>query len=440
MVVSAPFPSPSSARRNAPAPPAPGPGRSVRKVRRGPSPLGYALADGLLLSVIWTLVYAWRYGAWPTFSIGPIAFTAAWLLVHFLLGTYTSLARRQLTSGRQLRNCVATAIAVFMLATAMTALRGELLSPTMGRRFLIPVLTLGFLTNQLLRLSQINSHLWQPQETWLLIASPAERAALSRAIDYGGCAIPCGLEWRSSDRMPALPESLAQLLDLDGVAIGSQLDPSAHDRRVMLEWQQAGVRLLSIRGWAETFLQRLPPELVPESWSERVQVFSHARSGPTARLKRMGDLIVSGLLLLLLLPWGALAVAMGWLRLSGDVCSGRNGRPFRRIRFTGGGGLAALPQLINVWRGEMSLVGPRPLSQSLMEELEQRFGGAELREWMRPGMTGWGRIGGAPPQEPDAIAWELARDLYYLRNHSLPLDLLLLLLSALRLPPQWLGR
>jgi lipopolysaccharide/colanic/teichoic acid biosynthesis glycosyltransferase len=402
--------------------------------------MGYALADGLLLSVSWAAVYAWRYGIWPTLSVGPFAITAAWLVLHFLLGTYTSLARRQLTLGRQLRNCVATAIAVFMLATAATALRGELFSSTMGRRFLIPVLAIGFVTNQLLRLSQISSHLWQPQETWLLITSPSERAALSRAIDFGGCAIPCGLEWRSSDRMPALPESLAYLLDLDGVAIGSQLDPSPHDRKVMLDWQQNGVRLLSIRGWAEVFLQRLPPELVPESWSERVQVFSHARSGPTERLKRMGDLIVSGGLLLVLLPFGALAVATGCLPLTRDVCSGRNGRPFHRVRFSGGGGLDALPQLWNVWRGDMSLVGPRPLSQDLMEELEQRFMGAELRQWMRPGITGWGRIAGPPPQESDAMAWELARDLYYLRNHSLPLDLYLLVLSFLQLPLQLLRR
>jgi lipopolysaccharide/colanic/teichoic acid biosynthesis glycosyltransferase len=229
--------------------------------------------------------------------------------------------------------------------------------------------------------------------------------------------------------MLPLPPALASLLDLDGVAIGSQLDPSPEDRQVMLEWQQSGVRLLSLRGWAEVFLQRLPPDLVPEGWAERVQVFSHARSGPTERLKRLADLLVSGLLLLALAPCALLALTLGGLRLSRDVCSGRNGRPFARIRLDRAGPFAALPQLFNVWRGEMSLVGPRPLSVAVMEQLEQRFPGAELRQWMRPGMTGWGRIAGAPPQEPDAIAWELGRDLYYLRNHSLPLDLRLLLVS-----------
>ena len=423
MGVPAPFLPPQSSLD-----PGGGEGRG-RGIRRGPSPGVYALGDALLLSISWVRVYTWRYGEWPSLSAGPFALIFAWLLIHFLLGTYTSLARRQLTAGRQLRNCVAAAMGVFVLATASTALRGALFSSTMGRSFLVPLLTLGFLSNLLLLLSQITAHLWQPQEQWLLIASPTERSVLSRAIDLGGCVIPCGVEWRSSQRMLPLPPALASLLDLDGVAIGSQSDPSPEDRQVMLEWQQSGVRLLSLRGWAEVFLQRLPPDLVPEGWAERVQVFSNARSGPTERLKRLADLLVSGLLLLALAPCALLALTLGGLRLSRDVCSGRNGRPFARIRLDRPGPFAALPQLLNVWRGEMSLVGPRPLSVAVMEQLEQRFPGAELRQWMRPGMTGWGRIAGAPPQEPDAIAWELGRDLYYLRNHSLPLDLRLLLVS-----------
>jgi lipopolysaccharide/colanic/teichoic acid biosynthesis glycosyltransferase len=379
-------------------------------------------------------VYSWRFGLLPAASRGPIALVLAWLAVHYLLGTYTALARRQLTAGRQLRNCLAAAVLVFSLAAAVTMLRGEILQSTMSRSFLLPVLALGFLTNQLLRISQLTSHLWQPQEQWLLIASQSERAALTRAMDFGGCAIPCGIEWRSSGRMPPLPPPLADLLQLDGVAIGSELDPARHDREVMLAWQQAGVRLLSIRGWSEHFLRRLPPELVPDSWSERVEGFSHARAGPTSRLKRLGDLVLSGMMALVLIPLLAVAdLLCSAPILHQDLCSGRDGQPFLRQRFAAAGPLSALPQWRNVWRGEMSLVGPRPLSMEVMAELEQRFPGAELRQWMRPGMTGWGRIAGPPPEESDAIAWELGRDLYYLRNHSLLLDLQLLLTSLLRL-------
>lgn len=388
-------------------------------------PGAYALLDVLLLGCSWVLVYVWRFGQLPSVSRGPVGLIAAWLLIHYLLGTYTALARRQLDLGRQLRNCLTAAMAVFGLAAAITLLRGELLASTMSRSFLVPVLALGFLTNQLLRLSQLTAHLWQPQEQWLLVVSPEERTVLSQAIEAGGCVIPCGIEWRAAEGMPSLPAQLPALLGLDGVVIGFHHQPSPTDRATLLAWQEQGLRLLSVQGWAEAFLRRLPPELVPQSWAERVEAFSHGRSGPGSRLKRLGDLVASGLLLALLAP----LVLLLRLPLHRDACCGRNGQMFQRLRFAGSGRFSALPQLLNVWRGEMSLVGPRPLSLVVMRQLETRFPNAELRQWMRPGMTGWGRIAGPPPEEPDAMAWELGRDLYYLRNHSFLLDLRLLATS-----------
>jgi lipopolysaccharide/colanic/teichoic acid biosynthesis glycosyltransferase len=398
-------------------------------------PALYAGADGLLLGLSWIGVYAWRFGQWPAFSRGPIGLIVAWLFLQYLLGTYTALARRQLDLGRQLRNCLIAALIVLALAAVVTLLRGELWASTMSRSFLVPVLVLGFASNQLLRLSQVTAHLWQPQETWLLLVSQAERAVLSQAIEAGGCVIPCGIEWRSSSGLASLPAQLPQLLSLDGVLVGGEHQPSAADRAMLLAWQEQGVRLLSLQGWAEAFLRRVPPELVPDRWAERVQNFSHARSGPSSRLKRLGDLFGSGLLILLLAP-SALLLRPA---LHSDPCCGRHGLPFQRLRLSGSGRFSAMPQLLNVWRGEMSLVGPRPLSPAAMQQLEARFPGAELRQWMRPGMTGWGRIAGPPPQEPDAVAWELSRDLYYLRNHSLLLDLRLLLTSLvqLMLPAAW---
>lgn len=401
----------------------------ARSILRSTTPAVYAFSDAALLAVSWFGVYFWRFGAWPSLTRGPLALIASWLLVHYLLGTYTSLARHHLDLGRQLRNCFAAALIVLSLAAAATLLRGEPWVSTMSRSFLLPVLVLGFFSNQLLRLGQLSAHFWQPQETWLLIVSPAERAVISQALDEGGCAIPCGIEWRSSSGLASLPSQLPALLRLDGVVVGTQSQPSAADRATLLAWQKQGLRLSSLPAWSELFLRRLPPALLPNNWAERVEVFSHARSGPGPRLKRLGDLAMASLILALCSP----LLPILWHSFHRDLCIGRHGSPFQRLRFEGSGRLCALPQLINVWRGEMSLVGPRPLSPLAMQQLEARFPGADLCQWMRPGMTGWGRIAGPPPEEPDAVAWELGRDLYYLRNHSLLLDLRLLLTSLLQL-------
>ena len=387
----------------------------------------FVLLDGFLLALSWGFVYVDRFGQTPGLSRGPISLIFAWLFAQYVLGTYSDMARSQLRLYRQLLNCFLSALFVLLLAFVTTAVRGDPLVSTMARGFLIPVVLLGSFTTQLIRIFQGWSHFFQPQQQWMMLVSSRERSVLSREIEFGGCAIPCGLEWRSSRDMPALPLSLPALLDLDGVVIGGDDLISDQDRRTLIRWQEQGVRLLSIQGWSESFLKRLPPSLVPSIWADRVESFSHARTGPNWRLKRLADLLVSLFLLLLLLP-------IYWFvqsRLYVDRCTGRDGIPFNRFRLKAFGRFSAVPQLLNVLRGEMSLVGPRPLTLDAMQQLQVRFPGAELRQWMRPGMTGWGRVSGPPPEELDAVAWELGRDLYYLRNHSLLLDLRLLATSLL---------
>ena len=395
----------------------------------------YVALDGLLLGLSWCFVYYARYGQSPQLSRGPIALILCWLLAQYVLGTYSDMARRQLQLRRQLGNCTVAVLFVLMLAFGTTALRGDPFISTMGRGFLFPVVGLGFLSTQVIRVVQGSSHLFRPQQHWLMFVSSRERCVLSREIEHGGCVIPCGLEWRAVHAMPALPSSLPSLLDIDGVVITGDHQLSEEDRRTLIHWQHQGVRLLSVQGWSELFLRRLPPSFVPDVWADRVQFFSHSRTGPNSRLKRLADVLVSLFLLVLLLPINFLYKPNLFI----DYCVGRDGRPFHRLRLQAASRISAVPQLINVLRGEMSLVGPRPLTLAAMQQLEARFPGAELRQWMRPGMTGWGRVAGPPPVELDAIAWELGRDLFYLRKHSLLLDLRLLATSLLILlfPAPW---
>lgn len=88
--------------------------------------------------------------------------------------------------------------------------------------------------------------------------------------------------------------------------------------------------------------------------------------------------------------------------------------------------LDELPELVNVLKGEMSLVGPRPL---LMEYVPLYSPEQARRHDVRPGLTGWAQVNGR-----NAISWaeKLQLDVWYVDNRSLRLDLKILMLTVLR--------
>lgn len=88
--------------------------------------------------------------------------------------------------------------------------------------------------------------------------------------------------------------------------------------------------------------------------------------------------------------------------------------------------LDELPSLINVFKGDMSLVGPRPL---LIEYLELYDAEQAKRHNVRPGITGWAQINGR-----NRISWEekFKLDVWYVSNHSLFLDLKIILKTFLK--------
>jgi len=85
-----------------------------------------------------------------------------------------------------------------------------------------------------------------------------------------------------------------------------------------------------------------------------------------------------------------------------------------------------LPQLINVLKGEMSLVGPRPL---LIEYLPLYDGAQRQRHKVKPGITGWSQINGR-----NAISWQdkFNMDIWYVNNVSFVLDLRIIMISILK--------
>lgn len=172
-------------------------------------------------------------------------------------------------------------------------------------------------------------------------------------------------------------------------------------------------------------------------------------------MKRLFDLLLSfGLLLVLALPllllWGLVRYKLGSPVLFRQVRPGLHGRPFMMVkfrtmtdergtdgemlpdtqrltpfgRFLRATSLDELPELWNVLRGEMSLVGPRPL---LMEYLPLYSPEQVRRHEVRPGVTGWAQVNGR-----NALSWEerFKLDIWYVDHRSLWLDLRILWLTV----------
>ena len=173
--------------------------------------------------------------------------------------------------------------------------------------------------------------------------------------------------------------------------------------------------------------------------------------GPADRSKRLFDIVVSGVALVGLSPLLAVVGVLVRIRLGSPVLfrqrrPGQGGEPFvlckfrtmtdergadgaplpdeRRLtrlgRFLRGSSLDELPELLNVLRGDMSLVGPRPL---LMEYLERYDAHQARRHEVRPGLTGLAQVSGR-----NASTWEQRFDLdvWYVDHRSLLLDLRIL--------------
>lgn len=177
-----------------------------------------------------------------------------------------------------------------------------------------------------------------------------------------------------------------------------------------------------------------------------------------APLKRLADVAVAAGALVVLSPallalWLLVRARMGSPALFRQVRPGLHGRPFQMIKFRtmrdamGADGqplsdaerltpfgrwlratsLDELPELWNVLKGEMSLVGPRPL---LMEYLPLYSPEQARRHEVRPGVTGWAQVNGR-----NAISWDqkFALDVWYVDHRTLGLDARIIALTVLKI-------
>ncbi len=230
--------------------------------------------------------------------------------------------------------------------------------------------------------------------------------------------------------------------------------------KVVLDAQEQGVQITPMSVLYEQLTARVPVEHIGDSWYVALPLGHAGTGGIYPRVKRVLDVIMAALGLVvfgLMLPFIAVAIRLdspGPIFYSQERV-GKGGRVFRvrklrtmvqdaerdgravwassrDPRITRVGRLLRkarideFPQLVNVLRGEMSAVGPRPERPEFVAQLERAVPFYRLRHAVRPGMAGWAVVNYDYVDSVESARVRVEYDLYYIKHQSLWLDFLIL--------------
>lgn len=231
--------------------------------------------------------------------------------------------------------------------------------------------------------------------------------------------------------------------------------------KIFYEVLPYGVTIEKFSEFYESILGKVPTSLINKSWF--LENLAEVNKRPFEMAKRVLDLmlaVILGAIFLAITPFMAMLIK---LDSKGPVFYkhkrvGKNGKIFEFIKFRsmienadkieglkGNGNdirhttigkilrktyIDELPQIINVLRGEMSFVGPRPERPHYVEELKKKIPFYEIRLLARPGITGWAQISMQNDASVEDAPIKLQYDLYYIKNRSIVMDLAIMLKTA----------
>ena len=228
--------------------------------------------------------------------------------------------------------------------------------------------------------------------------------------------------------------------------------------RELLDCKLRGVRVVDIATYFEVTLGQIRLDAVSAGWLIFGEGFNQGLM--RTMIKRLFDVVCATLLILLALPIMLVTGILILMESSGPILYrqervGLNGRLFNVVKFrsmrtdaekdgqprwasarddriTRVGRIIRklrideLPQLFSVLGGDMSLVGPRPERPYFVDKLTQEMPYYAVRQSVKPGLTGWAQVRYHYGASVEDSAEKLQYDLYYVKNHSLFLDIVVL--------------
>jgi len=385
-------------------------------------------------------------------KFGALAFVSLWFVCAWLAGVY------DVRSMSQLRRAIQSIFRALLLELA-----GLLLV-----FFVVPY-----------RVTRPTVLIWIPCAAVLLIATRAVTRKLLGRVGFSTPAVmvarDAGLAELKRDLFESLspyyevlgivdpdsPDAVAQLQDLVGESATTQIIVGVRDDvdralfRALLGLHEHGLAVRSLADIYEELTGRMLLDQLGHSWLMSLPMRSQT-SRPYAAFKRLVDIIAGVLALLvlaiLMIPIGLLikltsrgplfhrqrrigkyghvfqivklrtmrvSDSKQWTEQSDSRVTGV-GRVLRRLH------LDELPQGWNIVRGDMSIVGPRPEQPHYVDELRREIDFYNSRLVVRPGLTGWAQVNRGYSSGVSGARVKLSYDLYYIKNQSFSLDLLIL--------------
>jgi exopolysaccharide biosynthesis polyprenyl glycosylphosphotransferase len=244
------------------------------------------------------------------------------------------------------------------------------------------------------------------------------------------------------------------------VAISGKIKPRMF--RMILDAQEQGVEITRFPTAFETLTGRIPVQYLEADWMIRSFVDENTPNSFYEFTKRIMDIIGgflgSVLFVFVIVPIVSIATLIdsGWPIFFSQTRVGKGGRNYTIFKFRtmvldaekDGNPILAqekddrvtrwgrfmrkvrldeTPQFLNVLKGDMSLVGPRPERPELMEHFQKHIPFYRARVLDKPGITGWAQVNFDYAATLDEMVTKLEYDLYYIKHRSLRLDLIILL-------------
>ncbi len=367
--------------------------------------------------------------------------------------------------------------ALLMVALAMAAIFYFLPSLHLWRGVFVYSMVLAFTSCLLTRVVFSNTLELEKLKRKVLVVGSGQRAAniaarMRRKSDRRGFLVagyvrlPGETTQVDSGNVFTPNESLAEYADTHDIQqiVVALDDPASLPAEALVQCRTRGIEVLNI---LDFFEQEASKVLVQEASPEWF-IFAEGFNGSKAysRGKRVLDLATS--FVLLTISWPLMLLTIIAIKLEDGLHAptifrqqrvGLNGRLFEVLKFRSmtidaeGDGKARwaqtndtritrvghwirklrideLPQVINVLAGDMSLVGPRPERPEFVRQLSAEIPFFDKRHCVKPGITGWAQLNYPYGASKRDSLHKLEYDLYYVKNHSLFLDFLILLQTA----------